>query len=177
MDQPKVSVVYHGQGILQALAREVAAGAEEVGAVVRVRRLPGHAAPGAGAAEGLVESEDVHWPDAVVLGSPSRYGNLAPPLRAYLQQLRTLEGERLAEVVWSGFASADGLLHGGHEATLRTLFHMLSQLGGVVVPVSGLQGAGVRTAARCTGRDVADVARRLRAGAATELVPSGRTAG
>ena len=49
MNQPKVSVIYHGAaGALQVLAKDVAAGAEEEGAVVRVRRVPDHAVPGAG---------------------------------------------------------------------------------------------------------------------------------
>ena len=39
MDQPKVSVIFHGpSGALQGLTKEVAAGADEEGAVVRVRR-------------------------------------------------------------------------------------------------------------------------------------------
>jgi multimeric flavodoxin WrbA len=59
MEQPKVSVIYHGTADgIQALVKEVATGAEEVGAVVRVRRVPDHATP-----------DDVHWADAVVLGS------------------------------------------------------------------------------------------------------------
>jgi NAD(P)H dehydrogenase (quinone) len=182
MEQPKVAVVHHGQaGALQAVAKEVAAGAEEMGAVVRIRRLPRHAAPGTGATEGLAASDDVNWADAVVLGSPSQYGTLAPPLRAYVEQLRRLEGERLSGIVWSGLVSADGVLHGGHEATLRTLFHALSQLGGVIVPAAGAQGTDLgtdmRTVARQTGRDVADVARRLIVGTATELVLAGSTDG
>jgi hypothetical protein len=41
MDQPKVAVIFHGaSGALQGLAKEVAAGAEEEGAVVRVGASP-----------------------------------------------------------------------------------------------------------------------------------------
>jgi NAD(P)H dehydrogenase (quinone) len=175
MQQPKVSIVYHGQvGALQAVAKEVAAGAEEAGAIVRIRRLPGHAAPDVEDAGSLVASEDVDWADAVVLGSPSRYGNLAPPLRSYVEQLRVLEAERLREIVWSGFVSADGVLHGGHEATLRTLFHTLSRLGGVVVPAIGARGSDIRTAARRTGREVAGVTQQLLAGASATSQPADR---
>ena len=47
MTQPKVAVVYDGaSGALQGLAKEVAAGAEEEGAVVRVRRVADHEVPG-----------------------------------------------------------------------------------------------------------------------------------
>jgi NAD(P)H dehydrogenase (quinone) len=158
MEQPKVSVIYYGavSGI-QALAKDVAAGAEEVGAAVRVRSVPDHATP-----------DDVRWADAVVLGSPSRYGNLAAPLKSYVESLEAVGSGRLREIVWSGFASDDGVLHGGHEATLMTLFRALLHTGGVVVPAPRAADLDVRTLARRTGRDVTDVARRLLIGAAAE---------
>jgi NAD(P)H dehydrogenase (quinone) len=158
MEQPKVSVIYHGTADgIQALAREVAAGAEEVGAVARVRRVPDAATP-----------DDVQWADAIVLGSPSRYGNLASPLKSYVEALVAVEGRRPGEIVWSGFASEDGVLHGGHEATMMTLYRALLHLGGVLVPAPRAQDLDVRALARQTGRDVANVARRLLVGAAAE---------
>lgn len=166
MEQPKVVVVHHGTADgIQALAREVAAGAEEVGAVVRVRRVPDRTGPASAGAGNLAAPDDLRWADAVVLGSPSRYGSLAPALRSYVE---TLEGSGPREIVWSGFASDDGVLHGGHEATLMTVFRALLRLGGVLVPAARAHDLDVRTLARQTGRDVADVARRLRAGAAAD---------
>jgi NAD(P)H dehydrogenase (quinone) len=173
VDQPKVSVIYQGAaGALQVLAKDVAAGAEEEGAVVRVRRVPDHAVPGAGEFAGLATADDAFWTDAVVLGSPNRYGNVTSQLKSYVEALASLRGEGLRETVWSGFAPDDGVLHGGREATLMALFHTLSRLGGVLVPAPRVQGlsAGreVRMLARQTGRDVTRVARRLRVGAAAE---------
>jgi NAD(P)H dehydrogenase (quinone) len=167
MEQPKVSVIYHGaSGGIQALAKEVATGAEEVGAVVRVRRVPDHAASALAGTGSLATPDDAHWADAVVLGSPSQYGNLASPLKSYLDTLGIVDGTRPRETVWSGFASDDAVLHGGHEATLMTLFRALFHLGGVVVTAPRAQDLDVRMLARQTGRDVADVARRLLVGAA-----------
>jgi NAD(P)H dehydrogenase (quinone) len=169
MEQPKVSIIYHGTADgIQALAKEVATGAEEVGAVVRVRRVPDHAVSAFAGVGNLATPDDVQWADAVVLGSPSRYGNLASPLKSYVETLEAVEGRRLGEIVWSGFASDDGVLHGGHEATLMTLFRALLHLGGVLVPTPRAQDLDVRALARQTGRDVAVVARRLLVGAAAE---------
>jgi NAD(P)H dehydrogenase (quinone) len=173
VNQPNVSVIFHGAaGALQILANEVAAGAEEEGAVVRVRRVPDHDVPGAGEPGGLAAGDDVSRADAVVLGSPNRYGNVTPQLRSYVEALASLRGEGLRETVWSGFAPDDGVLHGGREATLMALFHTLSRLGGVLVPAPRVQdlsaGRGVRGLARQTGRDVTRVARRLRIGASAE---------
>jgi NAD(P)H dehydrogenase (quinone) len=161
-----VSVIHYGAvGGIQALAKDVAAGAEEAGAVVRVRRVPDHAGPTLAA---VATPDDVRWADAVVLGSPSRYGSLATPLKSYVESLEAVGSGRLGEIVWSGFASDDGVLHGGHEATLMTLFHALLHMGGVVVPAPRGHDLDVRTLARRTGRDVADVARRLHVDAAAE---------
>ncbi|TWF79538.1 NAD(P)H dehydrogenase (quinone) [Pseudonocardia hierapolitana] len=172
MEQPKVSVIHLGTADgIQALAKEVATGAEEVGAVVRIRRVPDHAAAAQAGVGNLATPDDVRWADAVVLGSPSRYGSLASPLRSFLETLEPLGGGRQREIVWSGFASDDGVLHGGHEATLMTLFRALLRLDGVLVPAPRAQDLDGRAVARQTGRDVARVAGRLLAGAAAEGGP------
>jgi NAD(P)H dehydrogenase (quinone) len=179
MDQPKVSVIFHGaSSALQSLAKEVAAGAEEEGAVVRVRRVADHEVPGDGDAEGLATLDDARWADAVIFGSPSRYGNVASQLQSYVETLEVLGGDSLRRIVWSGFASGDGVLHRGREATLSAVFQTLSHLGGVLVSAPRAKdlptGGDANTLARQTGRDVAKVARRLLVGTAAE---SGREPG
>jgi NAD(P)H dehydrogenase (quinone) len=171
MNQPKVAVVYEGaSSALQGLAKEVVSGAEEEGALVRVRRVRDHAVPrdGDGDSEGLATPDDVRWADAVIVGSPTRYGNVTPQLKSYLEALEVRGGEDLRETVWSGFAPHDGVLHGGREATLKALFQLLFRLGGVLVPAPRVDGLTELTVghemgvlARQTGRDVARVARRL----------------
>jgi NAD(P)H dehydrogenase (quinone) len=169
MDQPRVSVLYHPQsGPLRVLAQEVGAGAEEEGAVVRVRRVPDLAAPANGEPESIATPDEVRWADAVVIGSPSRYVTLAAPLKSYVESLEKPDGR---DLVLSGFVSDDGVLHGGREATLMTLFRTLLTLGGVVVPAPRADDHDPRAVARQTGRDVATVARRLLVGAAAETGP------
>jgi len=164
-DQPRVSVLYHGQsGALQALAQEVGAGAEEEGAVVRIRRVHDRETPGA--------PDELRWADAVVIGSPSRYVTLAAPLKSFVESLEKPDGK---DLVLSGFVSDDGVLHGGREATLMTLFRSLLTLGGVLVPAP--RADDPRAAARRTGRDVATVARRLLTGAVAETGPAVTNAG
>jgi NAD(P)H dehydrogenase (quinone) len=166
MAQPKISVVHLGDATLHVLAEQVAAGAEEAGATARVRRLPVRARCAADTVEGLLALDELHWADAIVLGSPSRYGALEPPLRSYVDEMRAAQTRRPGRLVVSGFATEDGLLHGGREATLRTLFHLLHQLDGVVVPAADADGRTVRAIARRTGYDVAAVAQQVLGGAA-----------
>jgi len=95
-DQPKVAVIFHGaSGALQGLAKEVAAGAEEEGAVARVRRVADHEMSGDGATEGLATPDDVRWADGVIFGSPSRYGNVASQLKSYVETLEVRGGDSL----------------------------------------------------------------------------------
>jgi NAD(P)H dehydrogenase (quinone) len=176
MAQPKIAVVHLGDAPLHVLAEQVAAGAEEAGAIARVRRLPARARLAADTVEGLLALDELHWADAVVLGSPSRYGALAPPLRSYVDEMRSAPTRRPGRLVVSGFAAGDGLLHGGREATLRALFHLLHQLDAVVVPAANADGRTVRAIARRTGYDVAVVARQLLAGAAAAAPAPGAPA-
>jgi hypothetical protein len=62
MDQPSVSVIFHGASdARRALAKEVAAGAEEEGAVVRARRVADHEVSGDGETAALAMPDDVRW--------------------------------------------------------------------------------------------------------------------
>jgi NAD(P)H dehydrogenase (quinone) len=73
MEQPKVAIIYHGMsGALQAMAQEAAAGAEECGATVRVRRVPERHGSASEPNGRLATPADVRWTDAVVVGSPTR---------------------------------------------------------------------------------------------------------
>ncbi len=108
------------------------------------------------------------WADAVILGTPTRYGNIAPALRSDLDALHATGTENLRRLVWGGFASDNILLPGGRESTLTTLFRMLSQLGGVVVPrPPRIDSLSANALAHKTGRDVAHAARCLQVDAAT----------
>ena len=80
---------YGASGTLQGLAKKVAAGAEEEGALVRVLRVPEHAMSGDGESAGLTtRAGPTRW----VLGSPSRYGNVGPQLKSYVEALEILGG-------------------------------------------------------------------------------------
>ncbi|MGY1692970.1 NAD(P)H:quinone oxidoreductase [Geodermatophilus sp. SYSU D01105] len=148
MEPVKVAVVYYSAtGTVQALARAVAEGAEKAGADVRLRRVAEHAAPEAigadparaaqpeGAADvapaGLA---DLAWADAVLLSTPTRFGNPASQLLAFLDTTGRLwrEGE-LADKVYSAF-TASTTAHGGQESTLLTLGTAFCHWGGIIVP-------------------------------------------
>ena len=143
----KVAVVfYSATGNVTALARQIADSAEKAGAEVRLRRVT-ELAPQAAidsnpawaenfkAIAEIPEAtpEDVDWADAVLVGSPTRFGNVASQLKQFLDTLGGLWFQgKLADKVYSGFASASGK-HGGNESTILALYNTFHHFGGIVV--------------------------------------------
>src|SRR5688500_15935180 len=124
---PNVAIIYYSStGNVHALAQEVAAGAEKAGAQVRVAKVaelapeeaiavnPAWQAHARETADVPVADPDlVTWADAVVFGSPTRFGNIASQLKQFLDTLGPLWGEGLlADKVYSGFVST-ATPHGG----------------------------------------------------------------
>lgn len=148
MSEPvKVTVVYYSQtGNVTQLARQIAAGAEKAGAEVRLRRVaelaPQEAidsneqwAANIQASADIAEAttDDVDWADAVIMGSPTRFGNVSSQLKQYIDTLGGLWFQgKLADKVYSGFAAASGK-HGGNESTLLALYNSFHHFGGIIV--------------------------------------------
>jgi NAD(P)H dehydrogenase (quinone) len=139
---PDVLVLYYSaSGAVRTLARSVARGIESVeGMEARVRTVPKvapvidkpePAVPADGAP--YVEPRDLEECAGMALGSPTRFGNMAAPLKYFLDGLGaewtrgTLAGKPAA--VFSSTAS----MHGGQEATLVTMMLPLLHHGMVIV--------------------------------------------
>ena len=143
----KVSVIYYSStGTIAELARSIAGHAEKAGAEVRLRKVKELAPQSAIDANedwkrnaeqtadiAEAEADDVVWADAVILGSPTRYGNVAAQLKQFLDTLGPQwEQGLLADKVYSGF-TASQTEHGGQESTLLALYNTAYHFGGIVV--------------------------------------------
>ncbi|MDA0565348.1 NAD(P)H:quinone oxidoreductase [Streptomonospora sp. S1-112] len=149
MSEPvKLSVIYYSAtGTGYQIAREIADTAEKEGAEVRLLKVAELApeaaiasnpawAANAEATKDIAEAtpDDVVWADAVVFGSPTRYGNVASQLKQFIDQLGPQWGQGLlADKVYSGFTSSS-TLHGGQESTLLALSNTFYHFGGIIVP-------------------------------------------
>lgn len=148
MSEPvKVTVAfYSATGNVTGLARAIATAAEKAGAEVRLRRVAELAPQSAidsnpAWAENVkntadlaeVTPDDIDWADAVFLGSPTRFGNVASQLKQFIDTLGGLWFQgKLAGKVYSGFAAAS-TKHGGNESTLLALYNSFHHFGGIVV--------------------------------------------
>ena len=144
----KVAVIYYSAtGNVHALAKAFAAGAEEAGAEVRLRRVE-ELAPDAAidsnpawrehvnatADVPIATHDDLRWADAYAFGTPTRYGNVSSQLKQFIDTTAGLwaSGE-LSDKAVTGFTSAINT-HGGNEATLLALYNTMYHWGAVIVP-------------------------------------------
>jgi NAD(P)H dehydrogenase (quinone) len=143
----KVAVIYYSStGTNAATAEAVAEGARKAGAEVRVR-LIGETAPAAAiasnpawqafhdkmAGEPKATADDLEWADAVVFGTPTRFGNVASQFKGFIDTLGGLWFHgKLANKVYAGFTSAMNA-HGGQESTLLALYNSIYHFGGAIV--------------------------------------------
>lgn len=132
---------YSATGSVRALAQAVARGVESVeGMRARVRTVPkvtpvvdqpAPAVPAEGAP--YVEARDLAECAGIALGSPTRFGNMAAPLKYFVDGLGpewtrgTLAGKPAA--VFSSTAT----MHGGQEMTLVSMMMPLLHHGMIIV--------------------------------------------
>ena len=193
----EILVLYYSyRGSVRALAEQIAIGIHQVpGAVARVRTVPRvstvcEAVEDEVPADGppYVEAADLEQCAGLALGSPTRFGNMAAPMKYFFDGLvgTWVNGALIGKpaCVFSSSAS----LHGGQESTLLTMMVPLLHHGMLLlgIPyaetalnttrsggtpygathVAGQDGSPVLTAeeielARAQGRRLAEVALRL----------------
>lgn len=141
----KVLVLYYsGYGHVETLAAAIAEGAGEVdGAEVTVKRVPELVPEAVARKSGMKldqqapiaePSELAHY-DAIVFGTPTRFGNMAAQMRNFLDQTGGLwmQGALIGKV-GSVFASTASQ-HGGQETTITSFHTTLLHHGMVIVGV------------------------------------------
>jgi NAD(P)H dehydrogenase (quinone) len=148
MEPVKVAIIYYSAtGTVHALAQAAAEGAEKVGAQVRLRKVAELAPPEAinanpAWAQHLQDTADVAeaslddlaWADAALFGTPTRFGNPASQLRAFIDTTGGLwQQGKLTGKVYSAF-TASNTAHGGQESTLLALGNTFYHWGGIIVP-------------------------------------------
>ncbi|MFZ5558965.1 MAG: NAD(P)H:quinone oxidoreductase [Pseudomonadota bacterium] len=191
---------YSRNGSTEALAEALADGARSVGAEVRLRRAREIVAREVmSRAEGWAEAadamnarheaptvEDAEWADALVFGSPTRFGVICSELKAYVDSLGGVWARGALNGRVGGAFTSTSTLHGGNETTTLTMFNFMAHLGLILIPTGYadpvmFRGAGTPygasavtgqanqrptdddlAVARYQGRRVAQVARALK---------------
>ncbi len=137
-------ILYYSRGgSVAELARHIARGVEEVeGAAARLRTVPPvasvtHTAEPPVPTEGApyAEKRDLHECSGLILGSPTRFGNMAAPMKHFLDGTGAewASGALVGKpgAVFTSTAS----MHGGQESTLLSMMIPLLHHGMVLVGI------------------------------------------
>lgn len=197
VSMPDILVLYYSRGgSVARLARQVARGVEDVeGMRARLRTVPAVAPVTEVAAPAVPEdgapyvgARDLDECVGLVLGSPTRFGNMAAPLKHFIDTLGAQWASGTLVGKPAGVFTSTASMHGGNEATLLSMHVPLLHHGCVMVGIpyteralSSTQSGGTpygashvsgpdddpqptddeAQLARALGRRVADIARRL----------------
>ena len=155
----KLAVIYYSAtGHGTSMAKRVAAAAEAAGAEVRVRHIAETREPESFAQNPAwtanyeahkdlpsATGDDIVWADAVIFGSPTRFGSVAPhSSAAFIDSLGRLWAQgKLADKVYAAFTSTEYRPRrpGDHAANL---YISLMHFGGIIVPPGYTDDAEVR---------------------------------
>jgi NAD(P)H dehydrogenase (quinone) len=138
----EVLVLYYSRsGATADLARQVCRGVESVaGASARLRTVPPVAAENAGPASEVPASgapyatlEDLRETQALLLGSPTRFGNMAAPLKHFFDGTGSLWLTGALAGKPAGVFTSTQTMHGGQETTLLSMMLPLLHHGMYVV--------------------------------------------
>lgn len=140
---PEILVLYYSRsGAVAQLARHVARGVEEAGLGARLRTVPPVAAVTQVAAPAVppdgapyVERSDLVECEGIILGSPTRFGNMAAPLKHFLDGLGAewVSGTLVGKP--AGVFTATSTMHGGQESTLLSMMLPLLHHGAIVLGI------------------------------------------
>jgi NAD(P)H dehydrogenase (quinone) len=126
----EILIVYYTRtGATAELARHAARGVESVaGCVATLRTVPAVSAENERPVKALPDSgapfatlDDLRRCDGLLLGSPTRFGNMAAPLKHFLDGTSSLWLDGSLAGKPAGVFSASQTLHGGQESTLLTM--------------------------------------------------------
>jgi NAD(P)H dehydrogenase (quinone) len=139
----KVLVLYYSAyGHVERMAQAVAEGARSVsGTEVAVKRVPELVSEEVARKSGLkvdqkapiATVDELAGYDAIIFGTPTRFGNMAAPMRSFLDQTGGLWVKgALVGKVGSVFTST-GTQHGGQETTITSFHSTLLHQGMIIV--------------------------------------------
>lgn len=143
----KLAVIYYSStGTTYTMAQAVAEGAAAAGAEVRVLKVhelaPDQAiqsnpawAAHYEATKGIAEASlaDLEWADAIIFGTPTRYGLPAAQLKQFIDTTGPLWAQgKLVNKIVSSFTST-ATAHGGQESTILALNNTFYHWSAIIV--------------------------------------------
>lgn len=146
----EILVLYYSRsGGTAAMANLIARGVEAVpGAVAKVRTVPDISANCAATEDTIppagppyVTLDDLQNCDGLALGSPTHFGNMAAPLKYFLDNTSGLWFSGALSGKPAGVFTSTSSMHGGQETTLLTMLVPLLHHGMILVGIPSREPA------------------------------------
>ena len=166
MSKPKILIPFYSRtGTIEGLAKAIAEGA---GADVRVRRArefvgpevmtqaPGwkESAEAMNARYEAPTADDAVWADAIIFGTPTRFGAVSAELKAYIDSLGGLWAKGALNGKLGSAFGGSATPHGGNESTILSLYNPMAHLGLIIVPTGFADAAMFKGAGTPYGASV-----------------------
>ena len=155
MSTPYILVLYYSRnGSTSEMARQIARGIEQGGMEARLRTVPAistecEAVAPAIPVEGALYAslDDLKNCSGLALGSPTRFGNMAAPLKYFLDGTSNLWLTGALVGKPAGVFTSTASLHGGQETTLLSMMLPLMHHGMLVTGLPYSESALLQTTA------------------------------
>ncbi len=129
IEKPYILILYYStHGSTEAMGKQIARGVEKAGIDARLRTVPNVSTECEATAAKIPETgaiycthDDLRHCRGLVLGSPTRFGNMAAPLKYFLDTTSShwVNGDLIDKP--AAVFTSTGSLHGGQESTLLTM--------------------------------------------------------
>ena len=140
----EVLVLYYSKtGAVKELANYLARGVNSVdGAEAKLRTVPEISPDTEKSKEDIPDSgalfaslDDLKNCDGLMLGSPTRFGNMASPIKYFLETATSLWVEGALEDKPAAVFTSSASMHGGNESTLLSMQLPLMHMGMILVGI------------------------------------------
>ncbi|MBT4832906.1 MAG: NAD(P)H:quinone oxidoreductase [Porticoccaceae bacterium] len=143
MPSPYILVLYYSRhGHVKMLADQIALGIESTGLEARLRTVPAVSTVCEATEEDIPSSGDIFCTEddiancsGLLLGSPTRFGNMAAPLKYFLDGTAGLWMNGALVDKPAGAFTSTSSLHGGQESTLLTMMIPLLHHGMILAGI------------------------------------------
>jgi len=143
MDKPYLLVLYYSRhGSTRKLARAIAQGIEAANMEARLRTVPPVSATCEATSPAVPEKGDIYCTQqdlaecsGLAMGSPTRFGNMAAPLKYFLDNSSDIwvNGQLIGKP--AAVFTSTGSMHGGQETTLTSMMLPLLHHGMLITGI------------------------------------------
>jgi len=147
-----ILVLYHSRlGSVQKMARLIARGVESVaGCTAQLRTVPEVSADSSAqdqpeAGDPWLEMDELENCDGLILGSPTRFGNMSAPMKHLLDSTSSLWMSGALSGKPAGVFTSTSSMHGGQESTLLSMLNPLLHHGMLISGIPYSEAALAKT--------------------------------